>query len=465
MSDELIARLDSAEPATRRAAAMHVCEMRDPTRELIPTLLARLDDPGKVEEEWSDWTGYPCGGTTHHVADNMFDALARFGTPAFEAAVAAGTSSAVQRLAARLPMDELLAAGPGVIAHASSVARDERADRNVPPSSQASVSDQAAYALAWACDELSRTEARVEVLVRRLSYALNDTATRASRELGTVGPVDAPRAASALAEVLLREPWQQHASTPTVASALDTLGPVLDAAHVAKLVAAAPTHAMFFCWPELILALASYGEAARDLQPWLLAWIRDGQPSVQISDKHRDATRKAAAVAIRRLGAGARPLLDALAETYSVADDAHRKLVLSAFSDRSVLVSALAPRWRVILAGTDQAAIAATLARIRDLGRAAVPLLDAIAPFLDRDYNAVLLVGELDEAARPFVPALIRALDDPRLCEWACYALRDLGPDVARTALAPLEQVVARDRASKRFNSAAPSALEALRRS
>ena len=463
-ADELRARLDSTDAATRRDAAMRVCELPEPPLELIPTLLAHLDDPGTVEEEWTDWTGYPCGGTTHHVADRMFDALAHLGTPAFVAAVAAGMLAAVQRLATRLTMDALLAAGRDVISRACSVTPDERIDRVAPPSSQANDADRAAYALAWACDEQARTEARVDVLVRRLAYALNDTATRAADELGTVGPADAPRAAAALAQVLLLEAWQQHASTRAVASSLDKLGPVLDATLVARLVAVAPSYAMFFCWPQLLPALGHYGATVRDLEPWLLAWVRDGQPSVQISAEHRAATRMGAAIALHRLG-DARALADALAETYAGGDDAVRKIVLRAIPDPSLLVAKLAPRWRAILAGTDSTAISETLCRIRDLGAAAVPLVDAVAPFIDRDYQAVLLVGELGEAARPLVPALIRALDNPNMSTWACYALRDLGPDIAAAAIAPLEQIAVRDRERKNLNSAARSALEVLRRS
>ncbi len=79
-----------------------------------------------------------------------------------------------------------------------------------------------------------------------------------------------------------------------------------------------------FRWPDrrradaadvLLLAGAAAGRrenyedaAAAGLGPWLLVWLRDERPPVQIGHDHHANTRRAAALAIARLGDAAGPL-------------------------------------------------------------------------------------------------------------------------------------------------------------
>ena len=63
-------------------------------------------------------------------------------------------------------------------------------------------------------------------------------------------------------------------------------------------------------------------------------------------------------------------------------------------------------------------------------------------------YVTTLLLEDLGEAARPAVPALIRALKDPELRKWACCSLRNLGAHIAADAIGPLEELATKEHAA-----------------
>lgn len=461
---ELIAALENPDARTRLDAARRLRETKPPPVEAVAALVARLDDEGSVSEDWTDWAGSVVGGTTHYVADFALDALVPIGTPAFIAVVAAieagGPARMLCRLLAALPMDAICAAGRDVVTRAMQLQLASAS----PPVRDDDPVLSGPKALAWANDELSRSEDRVTVLGRRVHFSVGPTAQLAAMELGTVAAGAARCAATFLAELLLREKLPNVFVQSAAAASLGALGPVLDAPLASRLVAIAPTKAMFHCWPELLPAVAAYPDAAQ-MAPWLFAWVRDDEPPMQIGKEHHAKVRIAAAAALRKLGDGARPPYDELAEIYAAGPKERRSLVLRALPDRSVLVSRLGARWRNVLAGGDRRAIEDVLDAIEGVGAAAAPLLDALMPFVEgrqSHYLAVLAIGQLGEAARPAVPALIRALDDPKLRTWACYSLRDLGP-VAVAAIGPLEKLAAQERAARELNPTAQRALTRVR--
>jgi HEAT repeat protein len=453
--DEAIAALQSPDAAVRISAADGLRDMVPRPVAAIPALLAHLGDRGSVEEEWTDWTGDVIGATTHVVVQSVVNALVRIGTPALTAlldAVEAGQAPAwaLPHLVTGVPMDALLAAGPDAIT---------RAKRCAP-------GDDSELALSWAQEEILRDEDRTDVLGRRLFCPIGPTKRLAAEELGTANPATAVRAAILLAEALLHEPGFDIDVQRAAATSLDKLGPVLAPSLAARLIAITPTRAMFYCWPELLPAVASYGQAASSLGPWLLAWVRDEQSPVQIGSDHHRKVRWAAASAIGRLGDAARALHNELADIYDAGPHSRRELVLRALPDCSPLVAKFGARWRKVLKTHDRAAIEAALGAIQDCGPAAVPLLDAILPYLEgakADYRAVATIGKLGEAARPVVPTLVRALEDPRVSTWACHSLGNLGPDIARDAIAPLETLAARDHAAGERNSTAGFVLRKWR--
>lgn len=456
--EDLIASLEDPRAEVRLQAANWLGDRGPRAVAAIGALLAHLEDEGAVDEQWTDWDGTVVGGTTHHVADRVLDTLTRIGAPAFEPVVAeierrcadanvnrrGRLTSAMSQFVVALPVDSLGAAGADVIARARRLVHGE-----------------AAQVLAWAQDELARVESRIDVLARRLDLAVGQTAELAAKELGTVDVHERQRAAALLAELVLREDARLAVKRAAAAS-LDTLGPVLDPATVARLVEAAPTRAMFHCWPELLPAVARYREAAA-LGPWLLAWVRDDKVAMSIGTEHHANVRAAAAAAIARLcDEAARSLHDELVAIYAAGPAARRALALRALSDRSVIVARLGAGWRDVLesAESTRAQITAVLDAIEGVGAAAAPLADALLPFVDGPrayYRATLAVGRFGEAGRAAVPALIRALGDPASRMWACFALRDLGREIAAPALDALDALAAGG------NAEAKQALESLR--
>jgi len=463
--DELIAALDDPDVNRRLAAATGLCEATPPPVQAIAALVARIDDEGRVYEQWTDWDGGVIGGTWRCVAERVLEALMRIGTPAFTAVVAAvedgGPPPKLHRLVAGLPMDALCAAGRDVIARAHRF----MLATVVTPSRDDDWLVHATYALAWAHDELSRGEDRIDVLGRRLGFPVGSTAQLAAQELGAVAVGDAARAATWLAELLLRDTRPCIFVQKAAAASLDKLGPVLDSPLASRLVEIAPTPAMFNCWPKLLPPVARYHHATR-LLPWLLAWMRDDAPAMPIGKEHHANVRNAAATAIAILGDAARPLHDELAKIFAAGPTARRSLVLRALPDHSVLVSKLGSRWRSVLAGGDRKAIEDVLDAIHDVGAASAPLLDAILPFVDGSHGyraATGTIGKLGEAARPAVAALIRALKDSKLRAWACISLGNLGPEIAADAIDPLEELAARGRAAGVPSWDAERALTRLR--
>ncbi|HEY1811497.1 MAG TPA: hypothetical protein VGG74_04025 [Kofleriaceae bacterium] len=463
----LLEALESTAPSERLDAATRLRDESPPFADALSALVAHLDDTGQVDEDWTDWDGSVIGGTTYRVADRVIEALVRLGTPAFLAVLAAvergKPATALRQLVAILPMDALVNAGPDAVARTRHATELDATSNTVGTSPL----EAAARALAWADRELSSAEDRIDVLAQRLLFTGGKTDTLAAEELGKVAAPGNQRTATLLARALLHEPRPELFALQATAASLDALGPVLDPATAAQLIAIAPTRAMFYCWPQLLPAVASYGELAASLGPWLLSWVRDDVSQIQIGKEHHADVRKSAALAIARSGEVARPLHDELAEIYFAGPNNRRELVLQALPDRSVLVGRLGARWRQTLAGSDRDAIEETLGMIDGVGAAAAPLVDAIVPFAQgsRGYwYATLTLGELGEAARPFVPVLIRALNDPLLSSWACMSLRKLGPSiVGEDAIGPLEEIAARDRATGALNSSARDALEVLR--
>ncbi|HEY4057578.1 MAG TPA: hypothetical protein VGM39_13260 [Kofleriaceae bacterium] len=425
---KLIAGLSSEKADARFDAAKELRDMTPPPLEALAALVEHVEDNGSIYDEWTDWDGTVVGGASHYVCDRVMEALVRIGTPAFTALVAAvdgGRSrTALHTLASKMPMDALCAAGLDVIVRARAFCL-----ASVPEGFSVDVAAFAAtYALAWAHDELTRAEDRIDVLAHRLDFRVGPTAVLAAEELG--GVAERERAAAILAELLLRDVQPGLYLQRAAAASLDKLGPVLEPSLLERLVDIAPTKAMFHCWPTLLPALGKYRAAAR-MTPWLMTWVRDEEAPMQIGDEHHKAVRAAAATAVARLGDAALGAYDELADIYAKGPEAQRYLVLRALPDRSMLVSRLAERWRRVLGGSDSAAIGNALSAISDLEGAAAPLVDALLPYVDTHWRAVMTVGNCGEAARPAVPALRRALENPKLREWAERALKRLGPEIA----------------------------------
>ncbi len=441
----------------RRAAATALAKATEGDPEVVAALVAALEDPGYTREDWID-QGAVVGWTDHTVSYAAAIALAAHGVGVLPAVLAA-VEGGGERSARELPTI-VAAFGADALATLDDALRIRL---------RSALEAEAARADRWhvrdalAClDWADGTDDRTTTWIRRLDHP-RDTDRRAAIDaLRGVAPAERPRVGMALFDRLLSRSIAPVSRRPAVA-ALASFGAVLDDARVEALFTQVEAGALDSDRPELLELLRVYEDRAPErLARRLLSWM---YPAVK--QRGRDH-RGDAAAALARLDVIPPDVRAALVERYLGSSRGDRALAERALGGPPVEEAhAALAAW---LSG-DEESRARAFEGLSDLGEHARPFLDALCRDLTDALDAgraprpatLKALASLGPAARPALPQLIRAIDAAPVADYfAVAALARVG-EAASAALAPLERLLARERAAGRPGRDVERALRRIR--